>query len=526
MAIIKFIGSIHPPKTGDTYKVLKNTLKYITNNKKTANGLYVGSLNCMADSALNEMIYTNKHYGKEPTKQSDRVGYHFSISWSPEEKVTPEVAMEITEQFCESYLKGYEVVYSAHTDQNHMHTHICFNSVSCATGYKYRYENKDWEKIVQPILDKICKEKGLHTLEESTGMTLKEHSEERGKRKTYKKNDGAYKSHSNNKYEKQKETDFTWKDYIKNDIEKIILEVNSLDDALEKLKEYGYEIKQGNSKKYGTYLALKTKGMEKFKRTYSLGPEYTVEAIERRIHLKNKPLPAIPLEPGMQYVFVKRIYRLKVNYKTVNPVIKNYYKKLYRLGIMPKGGRKIDYKEIRERVKEIRKIEYQLKLISSKNLSSEEEVEETIKEKEVQISHLLEEKKKLQAEHKTYSKIIADYKKMKKLEGAYECYLAGDPAFKKEAELYQKLKSTLDAYNFTGDSLLEYEKQYREKLKEIRRKLKKENNEKESLTELRAEFAEKHALIELDESMLRELEKQSQEGKHEDEEIRREKRIL
>lgn len=46
-----------------------------------------------------------------------------------------------------------------------MHGHIVFNSVNRMSGYKYRYENGDWEKYIQPITNKICEKYGLPPLE-------------------------------------------------------------------------------------------------------------------------------------------------------------------------------------------------------------------------------------------------------------------------------------------------------------------------------------------------------------------------
>ena len=66
--------------------------------------------------------------------------------------------MEIAGRFCEKELSDYEVVYSAHTDTEHMHAHIIFNSVNFRTGCKYRYNKNDWERKLQPLVDQLCKE--------------------------------------------------------------------------------------------------------------------------------------------------------------------------------------------------------------------------------------------------------------------------------------------------------------------------------------------------------------------------------
>ena len=84
-------------------------------------------------------------------KLEGRQGYHFVISFQPGE-VNEEMAYQVIKEFCEEYLgDDFDYVFSIHNDQKHMHGHIVFNSVNRMSGYKYRYENGDWEKYIQPI---------------------------------------------------------------------------------------------------------------------------------------------------------------------------------------------------------------------------------------------------------------------------------------------------------------------------------------------------------------------------------------
>ena len=195
MAILHIIDPpIHPGsgKRG-TYAHLKSAINYILKPEKTLGGLYTGSCNCRCETALQEMIDTKTQYGKVPipgTKgyENNRLAYHFIISWSPKEHVSPELAMEIVSKFCENELSDYEVVYSAHTDTKHMHAHIIFNSVNFKNGSKYRYNKNDWERKLQPLVDRLCKEQGLHELKDDTGKTLSEYAAERkitGKKKRH-----------------------------------------------------------------------------------------------------------------------------------------------------------------------------------------------------------------------------------------------------------------------------------------------------------------------------------------------------
>ena len=55
----------------------------------------------------------------------------------------------------------YEAVYAVHTDREHMHGHLIWNSVSMTTGKKYNSPKGNWKNHLQPITNKYCDELGL-----------------------------------------------------------------------------------------------------------------------------------------------------------------------------------------------------------------------------------------------------------------------------------------------------------------------------------------------------------------------------
>ena len=92
----------------------------------------------------------------------NRQGYHVLIAFSPEEKVTAEQAMYVLEHFAKDVLgDDYEAVYAVHTDREHMHGHLIWNSVSMTTGKKYNSPKGNWKNHLQPITNKYCDELGL-----------------------------------------------------------------------------------------------------------------------------------------------------------------------------------------------------------------------------------------------------------------------------------------------------------------------------------------------------------------------------
>ena len=73
-----------------------------------------------------------------------------------------EQAMYVLEHFAKDVLgDDYEAVYAVHTDREHMHGHLIWNSVSMTTGKKYNSPKGNWKNYLQPITNKYCDELGL-----------------------------------------------------------------------------------------------------------------------------------------------------------------------------------------------------------------------------------------------------------------------------------------------------------------------------------------------------------------------------
>ena len=137
---------------------LKNALEYIQNPDKTEECVLVGGINCLPDTAFEQMEETKNIFHKTGKRQ----GYHVIISFSPEEKVTAEQTMYVLEHFAKDVLSDdYEAVYAVHTDREHMHGHLIWNSVSITTGKKYNSPKSNWKNHLQPITNKYCDELGL-----------------------------------------------------------------------------------------------------------------------------------------------------------------------------------------------------------------------------------------------------------------------------------------------------------------------------------------------------------------------------
>ena len=512
VAILKMITTYHPTKAGNN-ATLKKGVDYILNPKKTQNGLYTGALNCSVGTALDDMVRTKQFYGKDSSNPKSRTGYHWTISWSPEEHVDYHAAMDIVREFCEKLLKDYECVYSVHTDQAHTHCHLVFNSVNYQNGKKFRYEDGDWAKIFQPELDRLCKERGLHTLEQDTGMTneeyFKEHSQNKNpqkKKEKYRnknsmsdennydgkngkeifhrnKNSMSDENHQrrngNNKYYNEKNEEYTQSDVIRKDVDDAILSSHSLNEFFALLESWGYKIRHGKSEKYGDYFALTGRGM-RTRRNYALGKGYSLESIKKRIEIKNNPLPEynVPVQPDMRQFIVKYVYWKKYNDDSI--LAKRICILMYRQGILNKDrGKRPNYYEIKNSIKKIREYERNIELIHEYHIGDAESADAALDKIAEKVSELDNSRKDIYVKRKPYKDLLNTYNELKKVEMGFYAYKNGLEEYKEQHDKYVELKETLDKYGFSENDIEKYQEEIKAELKSIsseKRQLKKKMN--------------------------------------------------
>lgn len=493
MAITKIIGAIHPPKSGNKHASMKRAIDYVLNPKKTDSGRLTGSHNCFTFTALDEMISTKQLYGKDGNSSHERQAYHYTISWSPEENISAEQALEVLQEFVDEYLGNeYEVVYSIHNDHEHMHGHIVFNSVNLRDGRKFRYEDGDWAKIIQPLVDEICVRHGLHTLSQDTGMSISEYEEERKEKKARKtaqkrRENVSRESHSNNRYHKDQGEKYSWNEHIKEDIDYAILNSDRFEEFESHLKEMGYQIKYGNSEKYGKSMKLKAPGMDIYRRTYALGVEYTLRSIEERIAIRNKPLPVIVLPISARTIIPVRYYT-KYRKIPLNPALRRYYRSLYRLGIKPNYPKR-NYRVSKEAVALAERTEQKLLLRLNDDVSNYDDAVQLKEKQEQELEILHRERKALYEKHKPYEKMLKAYKAAQSLKVSYEEYVQGDESKMAQALEYEKHTKLYQKYGFSDEEIEEYKKSRSSEFKEMKERIRKQQVTIDAAKDIIVEYA-------------------------------------
>ena len=231
---------------------LSKAIAYILNPEKTDEKLLVSSYGCASETAAREFEWTRKIAEQKGMNPVRIIARHVIQSFEIGE-VTPELAHEIGKQFADEILGGkYEYVLTTHIDKDHVHNHLIFNAVDFVDYHAY----KSYKRIyydMREVSDRLCKENGLSVIppSQNKGMSYKEYTE--AKRGT------------------------SWKQKLKQTIDRLVITAKDYDDFLRLMQEAGYEIKTGK------YISFRAEGQERFTRSKTIGENYTEERIKERI---------------------------------------------------------------------------------------------------------------------------------------------------------------------------------------------------------------------------------------------------
>lgn len=260
MAATRLIA-MHANKGKTIVRCLKDRTDYVTDEKKTEQGRYISAYACNAEIADKEFAQSKKEYfqltGRK--QKSDIIAYQIRQSFKPGE-VSPEEANQIGYETAMRFTKGeHAFIVATHTDKEHIHNHVIFNSTNLACDRKFR---DSWfiALALQRLSDLVCLEHKLSVIK----------PRKPGEREKY------------TGYEKKESI----RSKICEDIEIVLLQQpKNFEEFLNGMQEHSYEIKKGK------HPAVKGNGQKRFIRFRSLGAGYTVEDLEKRIRDISQDLP-------------------------------------------------------------------------------------------------------------------------------------------------------------------------------------------------------------------------------------------
>ena len=343
MAITKILN-IKESEGRNPASHLKNALEYIQNPDKTEECVLVGGINCLPDTAFEQMEETKNIFHKTGKRQ----GYHVIISFSPEEKVTAEQAMYVLDHFAKDVLgDDYEAVYAVHTDREHMHGHLIWNSVSMTTGKKYNSPKSNWKNHLQPITNKYCDELGLSIMPAE-----------------YSRNP---KNISRDKWEKE----MSMKEIILRDAKMCAYAAGNVEHFKYLMKRLGYVFKKD------AWMEVQAPGFRYYHKLAKLDEMFSEDMLRHHVDM-----PWM-VKPYFYSSDIRGLHRAKLS-----PFQKKFYAKLYRLRIVEQKRFAVGGAKYTEDLKRFHQLQDEYLLIVNNDIKSVVDLVDFINEQEEKIQQI------------------------------------------------------------------------------------------------------------------------------------------
>jgi hypothetical protein len=343
MAITKILN-IKESEGRNPASHLKNALEYIQNPDKTEECVLVGGINCLPDTAFEQMEETKNIFHKTGKRQ----GYHVIISFSTEEKVTAEQAMYVLEHFAKDVLgDDYEAAYAVHTDRKHMHGHLIWNSVSLTTGKKYNSPKSNWKNHLQPITNKYCDELGLSIMPAE-----------------YSRNP---KNISRDKWERE----MSMKEIILRDAKMCAYAAGNVEHFKYLMKRLGYVFKKD------AWMEVQAPGFRYYHKLAKLDEMFSEDMLR---HYVDMPWMS---KPYFYSSDIRGLHRAKLS-----PYQKRFYSKLYRLRIVEQKRFIVGGAKYTEDLKRFHRLQDEYLLLVNNDIKSVVDLVDFISEQEEKIQQI------------------------------------------------------------------------------------------------------------------------------------------
>ena len=359
-ASVEYVLDEKKTSRGQNAKSLEEAVDYALNRAKTEQDLFESAIACTCKTAFEDMCQVKEMWHKTGGVQ----GFHLVQSFAAGE-VTPELAHQIGLELAGQLLQSrYQAVVSTHLNTEHIHNHIVWNSVAIQDGKKYHSNAKSYYTEVRSISDKLCKQHGLSVIEETrTGAVGRPYPQ----------------------WLAEQENRPTWKSAIQQDIESAIAKAVTWNQFIKALETRGYKIRLDRK-----HITLQPPGKPRPVRFKTLGKDYTLEAIRRRILYPRTRSPAgennlsptlyavIMGHPGKRYSGLRGLY---VSY-------------LFQVGVLPQKPRYPSY-AAREDIRKLDQRIEQMEFIFEHEIADRIQLQTMQQAAESEIEKLVRERSRL-----------------------------------------------------------------------------------------------------------------------------------
>ena len=235
-------------------------IRYVENDDKTDQTMFVSGINCSKHNAYNEMIAVKRRFGE----RGKNIAYHGYQSFAAGE-VTPDEAHQIgLETARQMWGARYQVVVTTHLNTDNIHNHFVINSVSFVDGKKFRNGIGDRLEL-RKISDAICAARNK--------SVIKSHKFYSNKKEYWIRNSGK----------------LTHRDMLRRDVDEALSKCCTFRELEYYLKCLGYRFERDFRYEHPSVIA---DGWKRAVRITSLGEKYSWEAMHEKL-VANQRLPEL-----------------------------------------------------------------------------------------------------------------------------------------------------------------------------------------------------------------------------------------
>ena len=431
---------------------LAQAIAYVVNGDKTEEQVLTAAQGCSIRSACFEMQDAKIRWNKTDGVQI----YHIIQSFRPGE-ISPELALEIAQEFAREHLPGYQAVIGIHTDRDHIHAHIVFNSVNQLTGEKYHSNARSYYQQIRGISDRLCREHGLSVI--MTGEPSK--------------------AVSYIEWLRQSKGQPTFRSMLEADLRTATQDANDLGHFFLLMEHMGYEIRHGDR------LGFRLRGQERFMYPGRRDPLFTEDGIRAAIQgnlaeIEAGHRPAVIQRPKY------RPYRKHPKYTGFLALYVHYLYLLDKIGQRQYPPRMTPH--LRQEVMRFEQYQVQFAFLRENNIVTQADMDAVQSRTEESLAKLMKQRTILNVRKKRRQHLytaLADAEALAPSKALYEEGLTGMEA---EFEKYMEAAKQLEKCGISAERLTEEKAEIYEQLASLNREIRAERRKLKLCQEIRQQI--------------------------------------
>lgn len=431
---------------------LAQAIAYVVNGDKTEEQVLTAAQGCSLGSACAEMQDAKIRWNKTDGVQL----YHIIQSFRPGE-ITPGLALEIAQEFVREHLPGYQAVIGIHTDRDHIHAHIVFNSVNQLTGEKYHSNARSYYQQIRGISDRLCREHGLSVI--MTGEPSK--------------------AVSYIEWLRQSKGQPTFRSMLEADLRTATQDANDLGHFFLLMEHMGYEIRHGDR------LGFRLRGQERFMYPGRRDPLFTEDGIRAAIQGN-----LAEIEAGHRPAVIQRPkYRPYRKHPKYTGFLALYIHYLYLLGKI--GQRQYPPRmtpHLRQEVMRFEQYQVQFVFLRENNIVTQADMDAVQSRTEGSLAKLMKQRTILNVRKKRRQHLytaLADAEALAPSKALYEEGLTG---METEFEKYMEAVKQLEKCGISAERLTEEKAEIYEQLASLNREIRAERRKLKLCQEIRQQI--------------------------------------